>query len=290
MNLFLSQPWVQVMVASGAISRVYPLIVDGESVCVGEYQAFGLKKWLLFGAFESQTEQKLTELFSQAARHGVFKVESDFNMSRWQNQPFLASNTTITRTFGTYLVDLTQTESQLWSQMHAKHRNMTRRATQEGVEIQFDLNLNTFFELMVETYAKGGREHGFSLDYLHAIKKNLSDQLLLAGAIHQGVLQAALMVPFDARCGYFLHGASRTHGVPGASNLLHWEAMRWMQSNGIAHYDLGGAREQTDDPRLAGIFNFKKRFGGPFIHCYHWEKIISPLKERVHSSLLWLRN
>ncbi|MEO5333725.1 MAG: peptidoglycan bridge formation glycyltransferase FemA/FemB family protein [Magnetococcus sp. YQC-5] len=285
MNLFLSEPWVRVMASSGTISRVVPVILHGDTVHVGEYQAFGLKKWCLFGAFDELPEQKLLELFVQARQQGIFKVESDFNMSRWQNRAFLAAQTTITRDFGTYLVDLTQPEEGLWEQMHPKHRNMTRRAIQDGVVVRWQLEMEEFLLLMKETYARGGREQGFSLGYLQALERILGPRLLVGVAMHGGTVQAALILPFDDQCGYYLHGASRTDGRPGASNLLHWEAMRVLKSERIKFYDLGGAMEETDDPRLAGIFRFKKRFGGVFLPCYHWEKILSTTRHWLHERL-----
>ncbi|MBF0181250.1 MAG: GNAT family N-acetyltransferase [Magnetococcales bacterium] len=281
--LFLSEAWMRVMVASGAIARPCPVVLRDAVIHVGEYRAFGLRKWILYGSVDDATE--LLPLFDAARRQGVFRVESDFNMARWRDQTFLETHTRVTRPFGTYLVDLTQPEEALWEGMHPKHRNMTRRARQEGVEIRPELDREAFATLMRETYARGGREHGFSGRYLEALLRELDGQALFWSAVHRGELQAALIVPYDGLTGYYLHGASHAGGVPGASNLLHWEAMRHLKSVGVGHYDLGGARETTDDPRLEGIFRFKQRFGGPFVHCYHWKKVISPVRERLHALL-----
>ncbi|MBF0294840.1 MAG: peptidoglycan bridge formation glycyltransferase FemA/FemB family protein [Magnetococcales bacterium] len=285
--LFLSAAWMRVMVASGAIARACPVTLRDTVVHVGEYRAFGLAKWILYGALPDETE--LLSLFVQARRQGVFQVESDFNMARWQERTFLATHTRVTRPFGTYLVDLSQSEEALWEGMHPKHRNMTRRARQEGVEIRPELDLGACVALMGETYARGGREHGFSLRYLELLRRELDGRVLFWSAVHRGELQAALVLPYDGLTGYYLHGASRTGGVPGASNLLHWEAMRHLRSAGVGRYDLGGARETTDDPRLEGIFRFKQRFGGVFVHCYHWKKVVSLPRERLHALLFALR-
>jgi lipid II:glycine glycyltransferase (peptidoglycan interpeptide bridge formation enzyme) len=56
----------------------------------------------------------------------------------------------------------------------------------------------------------------------------------------------------------------------GSSVLVHLAAIRALQSLGVAAYDLGGARRQTEDARLAGIFRFKERFGGVFEDCLRW--------------------
>ncbi len=38
--------------------------------------------------------------------------------------------------YGTYIIDLTQPEETLWSNLHSKHRNVVRNAMKKGVEIR----------------------------------------------------------------------------------------------------------------------------------------------------------
>lgn len=284
-SIFLSKPWLQVMVDTNAIGQIKTIHLDKDPIHVGEYRAFGQKKWILYGSFFEHEKDKLEKLFQIAKKEGVFLVESQFNMSRWKDREFLVNHCEITDDFGTYLVDLSQSEQILWKQLHGKHRNMIQKAKRLGVEIRFELNLDDFLELMNQTYQKGQKENRFSFGYLQSLKKHLGSNLLLAGAYQDDILQAGLMVPFDQDRGYYLHGASRPGGSTGASNLLHWQIMQNLMEKGIHHYDLGGARLQTDDSRLQGIFRFKSRFGGRFEPCYYWQKTVSSNRLLVHNTL-----
>ncbi len=290
MSIFTGKKWINVVSAIHKSIQTKCINLAGDKVYFGEWKLFTLKKWLLYGELETNVEQKLGLLEKQAKTKNVFLIESNFNMSRWQCLGLLEKYGQITMPFGTYIINLDLSEAELWKNLHSKHRNVIRRALKKEVEIKHELDLTEFKVLLDHTYAKGGKSNRFNLKYLTSLQSNLKGSLIAAGAYHRGVLQAGLIVPFDQARGYYLHGATLPNCILGSSNLLHWEIIKELKSRGVKEYDLGGARRKTDDPRLRGIFRFKARFGGEFIDCYYWEKILNKRAYTLYKALMRLRN
>lgn len=288
MSLFLGPGWLAVMREVGAVSGVRSLELGQRTLHVGEVRSFRQAKWVLYGSPEEGAAELLPRLLDRARREGVWLVESAFNMSRWGDRALLERHgATITRTFGTYRVDLGRPEGELLAAFHQNHRNMVRRAQREGVRVAFHLDLGEFHAQLDSTYARDRREHRFTLRYLEALARHLGEGVLLAGAYRGERLEAAAIVPWDREAGWFLHGASREWRTPGAATLLQWEVMRRLQGLGVARYDLGGALADSEDGRLAGIYRFKRRFGGTFLPCWYWECRGALFPYWWHRSLEW---
>ncbi|MBF0271863.1 MAG: GNAT family N-acetyltransferase [Magnetococcales bacterium] len=274
MSPFLGESWLRVMRDSGAVSDVVAVELGGERIHAGVVRGWGQSRWVLFGSWEPQPQQGLERLFEQARRAGAFAVESRFNMARWPEAVVCAAGGEVSEPFGTYRVDLTQSEADLWKGVHSKHRNVIRRAREQGVEMVVGVDRDGFIETMNATYQRGGRHNPFSAAYFASLFRHMESDMLAVSVHCRGRLQAAALIPFDAERGYFLHGATIDAPELGAANLLHWELMLALKARGVAAYDLGGARLHTDDPRLQGIFRFKERFGGPFEPCCHWRRTV----------------
>ena len=287
MGIFTSKSWIDVLTETKHFVRCKTFLINDKNISLVEWRFFGLKCWILYGEFEERMAEGLTDIFHAACREQVDFVESNFNMARWKNRVLLEKQARITMEFGTYQVDLTQSEEKLWQQVHSKHRNVIRRALKEGVEVRMDLDLLLFEDIMNYAYVKGGKRNTFNLNYLKSIEKNLKGKVIMTGAYKEGVLQSGIIVPFDDRRGYYLHGATAEKAILGSSNLLQWEIMKELKAREVQSYDLGGARRKTDDSRLRGIFKFKERFGGRFVECYYWERVFYPIR---HAILKYLQN
>lgn len=289
MSIFLSKNWVNAAAECYAYIQPRRIELGDDEIYLGESNFFGFKKWRLYGEFESDVERKLALLFKRSKAERVFLVESNFNMSRWQCRDILQKQARIVMDFGTYMVLLSPSEAEIWQKVRSHHRRAIRKAGKMGVEVRFELNLTEFKELLDQTFARGGKRNRQGLPCLTAIQKNLKSNLILAGAYHEGVLQSGVVVPYDESRGYFLLAATATACAPGSSNLLHWAVIKELKSRGVKGYDLGGARRLTDDPRLQGIFKFKERFGGEFVDCYYWEKVVDQRAYTVYRALRRLR-
>lgn len=213
----------------------------------------------------------LGALLRLARRNGVHELVSRSNMARWTGAGLDVVLASAEREpFGTYLIDLTRPPDALRAALHSEHRRVLRRSEAAGVVIVPSVEAAAFEALLDTTYGRGGRSHAFGPGYLRRLIEAPAVDLLAWSAWCEGALQAAVVVPFDNERAFFLHGASLPRPAPGATVALHWAVMRELSSRGVARYDLGGARRRTEDPRLRGIFRFKRRLGGIFEDCVRW--------------------
>lgn len=274
MSLFLTKNWVETISNTNRSLRTQEVNSATGRVYLAEYKKALFKKWILYQELEN-----VEEIFDLAKKAGAMSVECAFNMSRWSDEAALKrAGAKITMEFGTYVVDLSEDEEVLWGRVHSKHRNVVRRAMKEDVEIRFHIPQEELFHVITDAYSRSGQTHQWSLAYLQTLLENMSGNLLTAGAYQNGRLQAAAVIPYDNEVGYYLHGGSAAGSVLGSGNLLHWEIIKKLKSMGLAVYDFGGARRETDDERLRGIFRFKERFGGRFVPCYYWVKVLKPIR------------
>ncbi|MBF0163695.1 MAG: GNAT family N-acetyltransferase [Magnetococcales bacterium] len=284
-NLFLSEAWLRVMGAVGAVSAGVPVALTRGRIHVGQVRELGQSRWVVYGSWPEPSETDLNQLFDRARRAGALAVESRFNMARWPEKTIQAVGGEILEPFGTYVVDLTRDEERLWMGLKPTHRNKIRRAHAQGIEIRPELDPARFRSGLESAYARGGRHNPHSDGYFEALEHHLSPSTLKMSAWLNGAFQAGALIVFDSRRGYYLHGAVIDAPATGAANLLHWEVLRALKARGVAEYDLGGARLHTDDPRLRGIFQFKEHFGGVFEPCCFWRKIVHPWRHRLHRGL-----
>ena len=88
----------------------------------------------------------------------------------------------------------------------------------------------------------------------------------LALAYYDGKPAAgAILVPFDKSIFYYLGATDyELTKTSQASNLLHFEIIRYAKNSGYAIYDLGGGVPMNPDPKqyMYGVYIFKKNFGG----------------------------
>ncbi|MBF0311331.1 MAG: GNAT family N-acetyltransferase [Magnetococcales bacterium] len=275
MNLFLQEKWHAFMAEMGAISGYRALSTPEGELFVGEVRRFRQTQWVLFGAPEQGQRTVLDSLFDQARQQGVFRIESRFNMARWREEELPTPARTLLP-FGTYRLPLDGDADTLWKRLDPDHRRMIRKAREVGLDIRWEVPCAEFHALMEQTYAFGNAPCPYGLSYLQRLHHHLGSQLLSLGAFQNNKFVAGLLVPLDNHRAYYLHGARSSDAPPGTPVLLHWILLQRLLETGVAAYDLGGARPQTDDPRLRGIFFFKSRFGGPFEACSQWQADLRP--------------
>jgi hypothetical protein len=283
-SFFLQKEWLEIQLANKRISRIVPIDLGFAKIYAGEIKNFKQKKWFLYGSLTPETlSVGLDKIFAQAKSEGVYQVESNFNLSRWRpEEVLLEKKVGLTMDFGTYVMDLQQSEETLLANMHSKHKKNIRIANTANLTVREGLLSEQVIDLLDQSYGReGGRDHGITQPYLDSISKYVGERLLMIGAWKEDELMGVLMAVYDQKRGYPLHAARSNQDKFGASHLLQWEMMRILKAKGVHEYDLGGARPQTDDPRLQGIFRFKSQFGGEFEPCFYWEKVVNPLRKNA---------
>ena len=198
----------------------------------------------------------------------VKKCREDFNVSH-----IISTNTALFDCYpdgaiyckwGSYVVDLTQSEEQLFNALHSKHRNVIRKAASNGLLIfRGKEYARDVVSLMNETSARQGDKYTFGDKFIENLNKlgDNADWWIVKDADGNIHGSAIFLWSKGASC-YYLHGGSSSHTSSGAMNFLIWEAMLTMKERGVTIFDFVGARLSTEPgSKLEGIQRFKSRFG-----------------------------
>jgi len=199
-----------------------------------------------------------------------------------------ASTNTIFRTYpdgaiaapyGSYIIDLSQSEEMLWSNLHSKHRNVVRNALKKGVEIREGINqLDSAYKLICHTLRRSKLEFMNYKEFKRFVD-DLNDNVKIFVAYFQGIAQGCAVIPFSGYSAYYLYGGSITSPLTGATNFLQWEAIRMFKNLGTKRYDFVGVRINPEkESKQEGLMTFKQRFGGSLSQGYMWKYSLQPLK------------
>ncbi|MEQ1849215.1 MAG: peptidoglycan bridge formation glycyltransferase FemA/FemB family protein [Candidatus Peribacteraceae bacterium] len=192
----------------------------------------------------------------------------------------------------TRVIDLTQSEEEILSQMHQKGRYNIRVAEKAGVSVRQggENDISTFYQLLKGT----GNRDGFTVHpeshYRRFLTSQSSSFLLMAE--HEKKPIAGLLGVIWNGTGIYYYGAS-DHAARAlmAPYLLQWQAMRHCKVAGCTSYDLLGISppDAKANDSWAGISDFKRKFGGT-IQTYPKEhmlvlkpvrKLLVGLKRRI---------
>lgn len=101
------------------------------------------------------------------------------------------------------------------------------------------------------------------------------------------MINAAAVLFYNNYSAYYLYGGTIAKPLTGASNLLHWEIIKFLKRSGAKYYDLVGARiTPSKNSKTEGIQRFKSRFGAQLKTGYLWKMPISKIKYKVYSLFL----
>jgi hypothetical protein len=210
-----------------------------------------------------------------------------------------ASNNTIFRTcpngavaapYGSYIIDLTQSEEDLWTNLHSKHRNVIRNAMKAGVQIRNGIeHLDTVYAMVRDTLKRSGLRF-MSRAAFGRLIHGLGGGVRLFVAEHQGVVQGCAMFPFSNHSAYYVYGGSIPEPSTGAMNLLHWEAIRAFRTLGVGRYDFVGVRiDPEKGSKQEGLMRFKERFGGELVKGCMWKYSFNRFKYLAYGLAVRLR-
>ena len=180
--------------------------------------------------------------------------------------------------FGTYLVNLTQSEDDLFKGLHSKHRNVVRKAQTDGIIVEHGPEqASNAIMLMQDTFDRQNKVSGLGLALIKQMEP-LGDMVdYWVAKDSEGNLQgSAILLWNKGNTCYYMHGGSAAHTKPGAMNLLMWESMKCMKERGVKWFDFVGARVTTEaGSKLEGIQRFKSRFGATMKVGYMFRVVIN---------------
>jgi len=186
--------------------------------------------------------------------------------------------------YGTYIIDLKQTEEKLFSNFSSSHRRKVRLAKKKGVQIKSGMEyLKIAYTLVRDTFKRSSIPF-MGYDTFKRMVIGLGENVKILIADYQGVVQGCVVVPFSKHSAYYVYGGSIPKPITGATNLLHWEAIRQFCGLGVKRYDFVGVRINPEKgSKQEGLMMFKQRFGGELVQGYMWKYSINPLKYFVYN-------
>jgi hypothetical protein len=181
--------------------------------------------------------------------------------------------------YGTYIIDLNQSEGTLWANLNSSHRRKVRLAIKSGVQIRSHLDhVETAYGLIRDTFGRSAL--GFmSYDGFKRMVLGLGENVRVLIAEYQGAVQGCAVIPFSSHSAYYVYGGSILKPVTGAMNLLHWRAIQLFRDLGVKRYDFVGVRINPEKgSKQEGLMMFKERFGGQLVQGYTWKYAFHPLR------------
>jgi len=176
--------------------------------------------------------------------------------------------------WGTYVVDLTQSEDDILKNMHSKHRNVIRKAIKDDVIIEQCTDIDIIYNILKNTMLRQNRAYA-SKEELNMLKPFSKFYI----AKKDSIIQGCAILPFNHNGAYYLYGGSISRPYTGSLNYLHYYAMLEFKKLGVTRYDFMGARPNVEKgSKLEGIQRFKSRFGGELKKGYLWKYELKPIK------------
>ena len=149
--------------------------------------------------------------------------------------------------YGSYLVDLQQSEDVLWKNIGRITRQNIGTAQRDGVSIGSGLeHLETAYALIKETFTRSKLPF-MSYESLKRFMLGLGERGKLVTAHYQGVMQSCVIYAFSDYCAYAVYAGNAVPQHQGANKLIYWEAFRIFKELGIQRFDFVGAQDQSSE-------------------------------------------
>lgn len=191
--------------------------------------------------------------------------------------------------WGTYEVSLEKSEEELFKSFSGKSRNVIRRAIKEDVNIMLTDNIGEVYKNIKDMFDRQNSFHSPAFSYLEYLKNNLPDNVAFFVAKKDLEVQGSLILVYDELKGYAMYAGSIPSPKTGSLDLLHFEAMKYLQSKGVLIYDFVGTRLNiVPGSKQAGIDRFKRKFNPVLREGYAFKVIINPFKHNIFEIIVWL--
>lgn len=192
-----------------------------------------------------------------------------------------------------FIIDLTQSEEELFANLKNKWRYNVRVALKHGVQVEVDNSPEAFEEYIRLWKETTSRQKFYAHD--EAYQRNMWESVTASGmgnllkASYQGKTLGIWILFMCNGVLYYPYGASsRENREVMANNLLAWEAIRFGKANNCRLFDMWGSLgpdPDKEDPWY-GFHKFKQGYGGDlveFIGTYDY--IADPQKYQIFKQL-----
>jgi lipid II:glycine glycyltransferase (peptidoglycan interpeptide bridge formation enzyme) len=271
-NIAQTYEWAQYR-QSDRINPLF-LIATRQNITIGSWLVF-VRETLLGTIVEIDSEPLIVDLdrrdeiiqvlFSEIEQMKPLEIRwSNYTLSRYAKKEFFTSNNfDIVQKYNAFIVNLKQDTSLIWENMDKKVRNDIRFAAKNKVQILESDNIREYSLLDQQTYKRSNlppTDFTSLKKLFYSLKpKNLVH--LFFAVQYDAVISGAIILCCGKKALYF-KGATSDNPVRGSSNLLHWEIMKKLKTEGFEIYDLGGISLDFLSRKALGIQRFKSGFGG----------------------------
>lgn len=194
--------------------------------------------------------------------------------------------------YGTYVVDLTPPEEEVWKNIDRIMRQNIKSAAKTGVTIR-DAGpdeIKDAHALIRETFGRS-RLPFMDLRSFSGFVSGLGENGKLLAAEKSGAAQSYCLFGFSEYRAYAIYAGNLPAQAPGANKLLYWEAMRLFKGLGVKTFDFFGTRVDPEKgSKQEAIALLKRRFGSTLERGFIWKCPIHPLKYRLYGLAARLRS
>ena len=196
----------------------------------------------------------------------------------------------ISENIRTYEINLNLKEDELFSRIKSKYRSIIRKGIKNKVRVEHcnrEVSLryfDEFYNLYLKTQKRAIKRYK-NVDLIIKSKDFLfklldKSQALLSLAFYNNVLASAAFLILSSDKITWYAGASNIeiNRLTGASNLLHWEIIKWFKENKFSNYDIGGPVNPEKSSPAYGVYRFKKSFNGEIANYFCGSYVISKFK------------
>lgn len=164
-----------------------------------------------------------------------------------------------------YLLDLTLSEDEIWSNFASSARGKVRKAQNtHSLSVSTTSKVDEFYRLMDKTYERQKIKNPVKFSMLEAIdaQLNLRDQKkIFIAKDNKGNNHAGIYLLWDSQKAYcYMAGGDPKYMASGAASLCMWEAIKFSK-NKVPIFDFEGSMKKE-------ISSYFKSFGG-YTEQYH---------------------
>jgi hypothetical protein len=179
----------------------------------------------------------------------------------WRDGSHVAHGTQPWESYYFHEIDLTKTESDLFSSLSDNNRRNIRKAVKENIVIRIDRSqdsLRDFQRLNLLTRKRHGLPPQPTLFFRNVYKYVISRNYgIIVTASHKNrIIAASVFFHFGTKALYKYGASEMEHQNLRPNNLIMWEALKWYKNEGLETIDLG--RTEMDNP---GLLQYKRTWG-----------------------------
>ncbi len=194
--------------------------------------------------------------------------------------------------WGTYLIDLTGAEEDVFGKVSSKCRSKVRKAIRQSVSVKQCDEIISYRKHVIPIYEETEIKQVHSLEWdkiriEHDVKKRYhyfvaysEDQIPL------GTVCVCLYNEVAVRMGSALTQYSRKMKIP-AQDILTWHSIKYARDHGANFFDMAGVNPSPSSEKEVGIRSFKSKWGGEYVeyNLFSKEGRLLKLFKTIHKIL-----